>query len=320
MERGVDLDQASEAVHELDLVRVVERENRCVRIPVLLSRLRVEEVLRARLVRDVRKAIELGNLDGNRRDHRDVEVLVEHRRAAANPQVRRRRPRVRLVLERDRHRRLHVEHGERRLSLPRIGRDVERVERCRGVGRRVRRGRARRVGIRAGRGRLEEDVRWRGAGRDRERIELRQVEDVRVGVLAAVGIPPLRRVVESRKEGAVGWDVVVAHALSRELRGRTGAYVGDRYHWGRVGGGGHVHHGDVDRLLVGGRWRWHREGTASDALRNCGDRHNKREAFRVSFWIFCATGLALAIGGRLLALDPLGTVDVVRVQHLVLFL
>lgn len=39
------VNRASEAVHELDLVRVIEREDRSVRIPILLACLCAKEVM-----------------------------------------------------------------------------------------------------------------------------------------------------------------------------------------------------------------------------------------------------------------------------------
>jgi hypothetical protein len=55
-------------------------------------------------------------------------------------------------------------------------------------------------------------------------------------------------------------------------------------------------------------------------LRNSGDRHDERQAFCVSFWLFSTTTLALAIGGRFLAFDSLRAVHVVGIECLVLFL
>jgi hypothetical protein len=119
----------SEAVHEFG--HVIEREHgRICGSALLLTGLRTEEVvLRARLVRDVRRRpVELGYLDRDRRYHGDIKVLVEHRRAPVDPQIRCRRPRVWLVLERERKLRHGVKHGERCLRLPSVHTNVERLE------------------------------------------------------------------------------------------------------------------------------------------------------------------------------------------------
>jgi len=101
---------ASEAVHELNLVCVVERKDWCVRIPIVLARMCAKEVMRTRLVQALGQAVKLGHLDGDWRNHGDVKVVVEHRRTPMDPQVRCGGPGVRLILERDWHRRIHVKN------------------------------------------------------------------------------------------------------------------------------------------------------------------------------------------------------------------
>ena len=81
--------EALESVHELDLVRVVEREDWSVRIPILLARLCAKEVTCTRLVHASGQAVKFGHLDGDGGNHGNIKVLIEHRSAPINPQVRR---------------------------------------------------------------------------------------------------------------------------------------------------------------------------------------------------------------------------------------
>src|SRR5258708_2328770 len=115
---------ALEALHELDLVRVIEREDWSVHIPILLARLCAEEVIRARLVSALGQAVKLGHLDGDRRNHCNIKVLSVHWRTPVNPQVWRVSPGIRLILERDWHRRLDVGSREGSLCLPGIDGDM----------------------------------------------------------------------------------------------------------------------------------------------------------------------------------------------------
>ena len=119
------------AIHEWYFVHIIKREHRCVRASaLLLTGLRTEEImLCARLVRDVRRrAIKLGYLDRNRRDHRDIKILVEHRRTPVDPQIRRGRPRIWLVLERERKLRYWVKHREGSMRLPSVHTNVQCLE------------------------------------------------------------------------------------------------------------------------------------------------------------------------------------------------
>src|ERR1700723_441277 len=119
--------EALEAVHELDLICIVEREDWSVRIPILLARLCTKEVTRARVVNALVQAIKFGHLDGDWRNHGNIKVLIEHRRTPINPQVRCVGPGIRLVLERDW---LYVGNRERSRCLPGINGDMHRLK-CR---------------------------------------------------------------------------------------------------------------------------------------------------------------------------------------------
>jgi hypothetical protein len=127
------------------LVHIIEREHRCVGASALmLTGLRAKEiVLCAGLVRDVRRcAVELGDLDRNRWDHGDVKVLVEHRGASVNPQIRRVRPRIWLVLEREWKLRHRIKHRERCMCLPSVYTNVQGLKCRRRVRGSMRRGRS----------------------------------------------------------------------------------------------------------------------------------------------------------------------------------
>src|SRR6266702_1175715 len=163
-----------EAVHQLGYV--IEREHRCVcTSDLLLTGLGTEEVvLRAWLVCDVRRrAVKLRDFDRDRRDHGDIKVLVEHWRAPVDPQVWRCRPRIWLVLERKRKLRRRVKHRERRLRLPSVHTNVQRLECGRRIWGNVRRGRTGRACVRGSRRRLEEPVRIGRTARDSEWVEVR---------------------------------------------------------------------------------------------------------------------------------------------------
>ena len=76
---------ASEAVHKLDLVCIIEREDRCVCIPIVLACVCAKEVMCTRLVKALIQAVKLGHFDGDGGNHSDVKVLVEHRCAPIHP-------------------------------------------------------------------------------------------------------------------------------------------------------------------------------------------------------------------------------------------
>jgi hypothetical protein len=125
-----------------------------------------------------------------------------------------------------------------------------------------------------------------------------------------------------KQAGSHCWvDMVIScttRDLSRDLHGRVGAYTAKNC-WGHCRHGGHVHHNDVDCLLVCRR-NWCQDHMAFHALWNCGDWYDKGEAFCASLWLLSAMGLAFVIYGGLLALNPLRMVNVVRVQRLMFIL
>ena len=206
----------SKPVHEWYFVHIIEREHRCVRASTLLiTGLRTEEiVLCARLVRHVRRrAVKLGNLDRNGRDHRDIEVLVKHWCTPVDPQVWRRRPRIWLVLKRERKLRQRIKHREGCMCLPSVRTNVQRLECRRGVRGSLRRGRSRRVCVRGSRRRFEERLRIGLTGRHSEWVERRHVEHVHINVIArsTFGNPSLM-LGKSGHERTIGRDVVVINA------------------------------------------------------------------------------------------------------------
>jgi len=155
---------------------------------------------------------------------------------------------------------------------------------------------------------------------------VRHVEYVHIGITAGSAIrrPSLGRIAESGHQCSVGRDIVIAHAIRRELRGDLGrrrvAVHRNRHHRGCRRCRRHVYHRDMDRLLECRRWRGHRDGTTTHTLRHSGNGHHERETLRIGLWLIGTTGLSFTIGSGLLTLDALRTVNVIGVQCFMLFL